>query len=176
MAHSYKASYPPSLSVDPGIVAFFEKFYEVSDTPSAHDVYADSFTPDAIFQAGIKQVKGQDEILATRKGMWDAVASRKHTVYKVFPFGENATELMLYGNVLYGFKDGREKTVDWAARAEMVEHGGKWRFKAYQIYLVGGNGKYIRIRWVLTGRLGFCGNEGLIRIAHFVSGLRMTDT
>lgn len=136
MAHSYKASYPPHVSVDPGIVAFFERFYEVSDTPPAHEEYADSFTLDATFQVGIKQVKGRDSILAMRKGMWDAVASRKHTIYKVFPYGENATELMLYGKVQYGFKDGRETSVEWAARAEMVKEGGKWQFGFYQVYLV----------------------------------------
>jgi hypothetical protein len=136
MAHSYKSSYPPHLSVDPGIVAFFKKFYEVSDTPSAHEAYADSFTSDATFQIGIKQVKGKDDIFAMRKGMWEVVTSRKHTVYKVFPYGANATELMLYGKVQYGFKDGRETSVDWAARAEMFEEGGNWRFKFYQVYLV----------------------------------------
>ena len=136
MAHSYTASYPPHVSVDLGIVAFFEKFYELSDTPPAHEEYADSFTGDAIFQIGIKQVKGRDAILAMRKGMWEAVASRKHTIFKVFPYGENATELMLYGKVQYGFKDGRETSVDWAARAEMVKEGGKWQFRFYQVYTV----------------------------------------
>jgi hypothetical protein len=141
MAHSYKFSCPPNLDVDPGIVAFFEKFYEVSDTPPAHEEYADSFTQDATFQIGIKQVKGKDDIFTMRKGMWEVVTSRKHTVYKVFPYGENATELMLYGKVQYGFKDGRETSVDWAARAEMVQDGGKWRFRFYQVYLVSGTRK-----------------------------------
>ena len=137
MTHSYTSSYPHNLDVDPGIKSFLEKFYEVSDTPSAHEAYADSFTTDATFQIGLKQVKGRDDIFTMRKGMWEAVTSRKHTVFKVFPYGEGATELMLYGKVLYGFKDGRETTVDWAARAELANEGGdKWRFKFYQVYLV----------------------------------------
>lgn len=136
MAHSYKASYPPNLHVDPGIVSFLEKFYEVSDTPPAHEAYADSFTNDATFQIGIKQVNGKDDIFTMRKGMWDVVTSRKHTIYKVFPYGENATEAMLYGKVQYGFKDGRETSVEWAARAEVVQDEGKWKFKFYQVYLV----------------------------------------
>ena len=79
---------------------------------------------------------GKDDIFTMRKGMWDVVTSRKHTVYKVFPYGENATEAMLYGKVQYGFKDGRETSVEWAARAEMVQDEGKWKFKFYQDYLV----------------------------------------
>lgn len=160
MAHSYKASYPTHISVDPGIVVFFEKFYEVSDTPPAHEEYADSFAPDASFQIGIKEVKGRDAILAMRKGMWEAVASRKHTVYKVFPYGENATELMLYGKVQYGFRDGRETSVDWAARAEMVKVGGKWQFGFYQVYLVSQSLLFWKL--MLTVLIGFCGYEGLI--------------
>ncbi len=136
MAHSYTFSTPSSTPVDPGIVSFLEKFYEVSDTPSSHEEYADSFADDATFMIGVKQVKDKEDIYTMRKGMWEAVTSRKHTVYKVFPYGEKADELMLYGRVQYGFKDGREVGVDWGARAEMVKDGGKWKFQYYQVYLV----------------------------------------
>ena len=136
MAHSYTFSTPPSTPVDPGIVKFFEKFYEVSATPSLNEEYADYFADDATFMIGVKQVKGKADILTARKGMWDPVTSRKHTVYKVFPFGEKADELMLYGRVQYGFKDGREVGVDWGARAEMVKESSGWKFKYYQVYLV----------------------------------------
>jgi hypothetical protein len=150
MAHSYSASYPPNLSVDPGIVSFFEKFYEISDTPPAHEDYADSFADDATFQVGIKQVKGKADILKMRQGMWEVVTSRKHTIYKVFPYGEKATEFMLYGKVQYGFKDGRETSVEWAARAEMTNDGGKWRFRFYQVYLVSGRSERMGIGRLLT--------------------------
>jgi len=137
-AHSYTFSTPPNTDLDPGMVKFFEKFYEVSDTPSAHEAYADSFADDATFMIGVKQVKGKEDIYTMRKGMWEVVTSRKHTVYKVFPYGENASEVMLFGKVQYGFKDGREIGVDWAARAEMVkdEAGPSgWKFRFYQVYL-----------------------------------------
>ena len=74
-----------------------------------------------------------------RKGMWEVVTSRKHTVYKMFPYGPDAKEVMLYGKVQYGFKDGREVGVDWAARAELVKDSqgpGGWKFQYYQVYLV----------------------------------------
>lgn len=43
--------------------------------------------------------------------MWTAVEARLHTVYKVYPFGAEADEVMIYGIVDYTFKDGRKTTV-----------------------------------------------------------------
>lgn len=51
------------------------------------------------------------EIVNLRKGMWTAIQSRLHTPIKVFPFGADSTELMLYGTVAYGYKDGRKAEV-----------------------------------------------------------------
>lgn len=81
------------------------------------------------------------EILETRKGMWAKVSSRKHTPMKIFPFGPHATEVMIYGSVVYTLKDGRKADVAWAARAEMAKQGPaeRWRMKFYQIYLVSHN-------------------------------------
>lgn len=71
--------------------------------------------------------------------MWAAVASRKHTVPKIFPFGSNTNEFMLYGTVALGLKNGAESELEWAGRAQLVKSptDGKWRMKFYQIYLVG---------------------------------------
>lgn len=49
--------------------------------------------------------------MAFRKGMWAAVASRLHSPKQIFPFGEGSNEVMLYGNVAYGLKDGRKADV-----------------------------------------------------------------
>jgi hypothetical protein len=43
--------------------------------------------------------------------MWEKVASRLHTPIKIFPFGENADEVMLFGTVAYTLKDGRKANV-----------------------------------------------------------------
>ncbi len=64
------------------------------------------------------------EILALRKGMWEHVASRQHKPLKVFPFGNDANEAMLYGTVSYGLKNGKRSEVDWAARAHLLETEG----------------------------------------------------
>lgn len=68
--------------------------------------------------------------------MWEKVNRRKHTALKVFPFGSKSNEVMLYGTVDYGLKDGREATVDWAARAHLVKHNGAVMMDFYQVYLV----------------------------------------
>jgi hypothetical protein len=71
-----------------------------------------------------------------RQGMWAAVQSRQHTIYKIFPFGDNATEFMLYGSVIYVLKDGKKADVSWGARAQMVKVGNEWKMGYYQVYLV----------------------------------------
>jgi hypothetical protein len=69
--------------------------------------------------------------------MWAKVASRRHTVNKVFPFGTNSEELMLYGSVAFTFKAGGGAEVDWAGRAQLEKSAdGKYRLKFYQVYLV----------------------------------------
>jgi hypothetical protein len=48
---------------------------------------------------------------------------------------------MLYGEVEYGLKNGKEVTVEWAGRAVLVEdkdEKGTWRMKFYQVYLDAG--------------------------------------
>jgi len=67
--------------------------------------------------------------------MWEKVATRKHKPIKVFPFGPNSDEVMLYGTVDYGKKDGTNATVDWSARAHLVKEGSEMKMDFYQVYL-----------------------------------------
>ncbi len=70
-------------------------------------------------------------------GMWSAVSSRKHTIPKIFPFGNDSDEFMLYGNVSLVLKNDARSDLEWAGRAKLVKSdGGQWKFKFYQIYLV----------------------------------------
>jgi len=135
MPHSYAAEFPAGIQVDEGIKQYFEEFYKTSDTPDAHEKYADSFTKDATFVMASKKVVGRDEILPVRKGMWIAVASRLHSPAKIFPFGPNSNEFMLFGTVAYTLKDGRKVEVEWAGRAKLVDESGSWKMSFYQIYL-----------------------------------------
>jgi len=135
MAHSYKSAYPTGTQIDDGIKAFFEDFYRTSDTPDAHEKYVEAFTSNATLVMASKKGVGSEEILGIRKGMWATVASRLHSPTKIFPFGNDANEVMLYGNVAYVLKDGRKAEVDWAARANLVREEGRWRMAFYQVYL-----------------------------------------
>ena len=49
--------------------------------------------------------------MAIRKGLWEKVASRKHTPTKIFPFGSGSDEVMLHGIVAFTLKDGKKATV-----------------------------------------------------------------
>lgn len=60
MAHSYKSDYPADSTINDGIRQFFQTFYEISDTPDAHDTYANQFTKDATFILGTKKSYGHD--------------------------------------------------------------------------------------------------------------------
>ncbi|EXJ59269.1 hypothetical protein A1O7_06701 [Cladophialophora yegresii CBS 114405] len=133
---TYTGAVPPGVTLDPRIVPFFEKFYQVSDTPSAHDAYVASFLPDADFVMGTKSTRGSEGILELRRGLWSGpIQRRKHTLEKIFPFG-SSREVMLYGSVEYGLKNGREVVVQWAGRAVLGEdEEGGLRFRFYQVYL-----------------------------------------
>lgn len=54
---SYASAYP-NVEVDPAIKQYFEKFYQTSDTPDAHQQYADSFTNDATLIMASKKCQG----------------------------------------------------------------------------------------------------------------------
>lgn len=60
MSHSYSSQYPPGVEVDAGIKQFFEEFYKTSDTPEAHEKYADSFTGDATLIMASKKGVGRE--------------------------------------------------------------------------------------------------------------------
>lgn len=129
----------PSLTIDPRIPKFFEAFYATSDNPaeSAHEEYANSLTKDATMVMGSKKVQGHDAILELRKGLWTGpVQKRKHHLKKIYPFGDNSNEMMIYGTVDYGLKNGKDVSVDWAGRALFSDEGGKLKMAMYQVYLV----------------------------------------
>jgi len=135
MPHTYQAQTPPGIQLDSGITQFFEDFYKTSDTPDAHEKYANSFTKDATLVMVSKKGVGRDEILEIRKGMWAAVSSRLHSPLKIFPFGKASDEVMLFGTVAFTLKDGRKSNVEWAARAKLVKEGEEWKMGFYQVYL-----------------------------------------
>lgn len=55
----------PSLPIDPSILQFFKSFYQISDTPDAHEKYVDAFTDDATLTMASKRGVGKDGRLAS---------------------------------------------------------------------------------------------------------------
>lgn len=55
---------------------------------------------------------------------------------KVFPFGSDSDEVMLYGIVEYEYKNGQVGKVPWASRAVLVKNQVSWKMSFYQVYLV----------------------------------------
>ncbi|KAF4974587.1 hypothetical protein FZEAL_8514 [Fusarium zealandicum] len=137
MDSTYDMQSPSDQSLDSGIVSFLQTFYRVSDTPGETEKYVEMFTDDATFVLASKKAVGHKEITTMREGMWDSVASRKHRISKLFPFGTDANELMLHGTVALTLKNGGSAEIEWAGRAEVVkaDADGKYRFKFYQVYL-----------------------------------------
>ena len=85
--------------------------------------------------------------------MWEKVNRRRHNAIKIFPFGSGSDEAMLYGTVEYGLKDGREASVDWAARAHLVKESGSVKMDFYQVYLV--RNAWIHATFLLTKDSGY---------------------
>lgn len=54
---SYTSEYP-STQIDPLYKQFFEEFYKISDTPDAHEKYAQQFTKNAKLTMASKSASG----------------------------------------------------------------------------------------------------------------------
>lgn len=54
---SYISDYP-SIEFDSSYKKFFQDFYKISDTPDAHEKYAQQFTKDATLVMASKKVHG----------------------------------------------------------------------------------------------------------------------
>ena len=71
--------------------------------------------------------------------MWSAVKARSHNPIKVFPFGADSEEVMLYGTADFVFKDESKgkASKEWAARAKLRKVSDEeWKLEEYQVYLV----------------------------------------
>ena len=67
--------------------------------------------------------------------MWDHVKERKHTIYNVYPFGNDPTKFMIHGHVEYLLKTDEKKGLDWAGKADLAKISGCWKLQFYQIWL-----------------------------------------
>ncbi len=60
MTSQYIAFVPSGEEVKPEITSYFEQFYKISDTPDAHEQYANQFTKEAKLIMGPNEAVGRD--------------------------------------------------------------------------------------------------------------------
>ncbi|KAK3947570.1 hypothetical protein QBC32DRAFT_318687 [Pseudoneurospora amorphoporcata] len=120
---------------------FITSFFQVSDNPDLTEEWLSFFHKEAKLVMGDKVAEGKEEIRTLRKGMWEKVKARKHTVQKVFPafahpqprtstgagaMDDDVLEFMVYGTVDYTLRETetgeekKEEKMDWAAHAKLI--------------------------------------------------------
>ncbi|KAK3388193.1 hypothetical protein B0T20DRAFT_107231 [Sordaria brevicollis] len=170
-ASGYNPTWPTNLdaathAARANVSQFITHFFQVSDNPDLTEEWLSFFGDEAKLVMGDKVAEGKEEIRTLRKGMWEKVKARKHTVRKVFPAvfpsgtvggnDDGVLEFMLYGTVVYQFGEngGKEDKMDWAARAELIPQSStrkdgegslevegnttKYVFGRYRVYLAAG--------------------------------------
>lgn len=74
------------------------------------------------------------EIRTLRGNMWSAIATRLHRPMGVFPFDQAANEVMIYGNVDMGLKNGKKvDNVEWSARMVFAQGSKDVKMEFYQV-------------------------------------------
>lgn len=128
------------MAATPSIQSFIKDFYAASDVgPSGHTAYVSYYQPDCRLAMGPIDYEGHAGIQKFRETGWEKVATRKHTVLGTFTNPERPEEeVMLYGTVDYGFKDGTKKEgVEWAGRMELAKDSeGVLKLRYYEVYIV----------------------------------------
>jgi hypothetical protein len=131
------------MSVTPQVASFVKDLYARSDVgPEGHDAYVDLYLPDATLVMDKVQFDGQAGVRKFREAGWEKVATRHHVCKGIFPSPSNPDEVMTYGTVDYGFKDGSKKDgIEFATRLVMDQSGKEIKIKFYQVYIVSGPGR-----------------------------------
>lgn len=126
------------MSVSPQVASFVKDLYARSDVgPEGHDAYVDLYLPDAVLIMGTSQFDGHAGVRKFREAGWEKVATRHHVCEGIFPNPDNKDEVMTYGTVDYGFKDGTQKKgIEFATRLIMDQSKGEPKIKFYQVFIV----------------------------------------
>lgn len=134
------------MPVSQEVQHFITNFYRASDVgPPGHEAYVSHFTPDTTLIMGPTEYPGQDGVRKFRETGWEKVETRRHVCKGIFVDGKHSPlgigevpQVMCYGTVDYGFKDGTSKDgVEWAARMHLVkDEKDELRLKFYQVYIV----------------------------------------
>ncbi len=129
-------------TIIPAVEHFVSTLYATSDVgQSGHQAYVDLYLPDATLIMGLAMYSGHDGVQTFREAGWEKVLWRRHVCRGIFPSPSSpSTEIMTYGTVDYGFKDGTVKEgVEWAARLVLAYVEGQPKLAFYQVYIVSKN-------------------------------------
>ncbi|KAK6719311.1 hypothetical protein SNK03_002434 [Fusarium graminearum] len=131
-------------SLDPRIKHNLPLFYAAADTPN-HELWCSFLTDDVVIKKGASEMKGKDgwthsAVMAFRKvakkEISESTDKSVHMLYKVFPFGVGALEVMLHGRTVRQSPEGVELDgADWAARMHFREIDGEVKIDLYHIYM-----------------------------------------
>ncbi|KAF9871276.1 aminotransferase [Colletotrichum karsti] len=132
-AHSFEYD---ASALDKPLAGFLQRFYTFSDDRENADAWAACFSEDGIMKKAATNVQGRIKISEVNQNSWKGQSSRKHTVFKVFPFSPgNADEVMLYGQSNYVYDDGTTGEMGWAARLHFQRFDdGKILIDMYHIF------------------------------------------
>ncbi|KAK7954278.1 hypothetical protein PG988_014972 [Apiospora saccharicola] len=117
----------------------FTNFFKLSDDPNRNEEWVECFCPDATVVMGEAEAQGTEKIRQLRDGMWETVASRKHTLYSfsggmdINPVEKGERLFMLTGQVDYGLKTGETKAARWSAHGKLKEDADRVRFLYYKV-------------------------------------------
>ncbi|KAK7189132.1 fungal specific transcription factor [Paraphaeosphaeria sporulosa] len=136
----YVSEYPPTCTIDPSIKALISHYYQQVDTKGKHVEYSECWIEDGtLVVPNGQEFTGREAIRNLHSGMWDGVPRRLHRPRKVFPFGDNADEVVIIGTVEYWPEDGPYKKQDMAARAKYRKDSntGEVKIVRLQVWLTG---------------------------------------
>ncbi|KAF2659435.1 hypothetical protein K491DRAFT_712711 [Lophiostoma macrostomum CBS 122681] len=115
----YLSEYPPDCKVNPDIQALIRHYYTQVDTQGRHVEYSECFAEDGVLVVPQgREFHGRDAIRDVHQGMWSGVAKRVHRPTKIYPFGNDASEVTIIGTVEYWPDDGSYLKKDMAAVAK----------------------------------------------------------
>ncbi|KAH7116766.1 hypothetical protein B0J11DRAFT_100520 [Dendryphion nanum] len=134
----YSSEYPPANNLHPDIQAFIRHYYTQVDTQGRHTEYSECWTEDGVLivPSGV-EFRGRESIRNLHSGMWNGVPKRLHRPSKIYPFGNDADEVMILGSVEYWPDDGPYVKKDMAARAKYQRNAnsGKIEMSSLQVWL-----------------------------------------
>jgi len=128
-------SFQPSPLLPEVKANFIKGFYAVSDDPTKLDDYVAHFTPDAEVKMGIApSATGAEGIRKLRSSMWSVIATRHHRPMGVYVLDAEAREVMVYGDLDLGLKNGERVYIQWSGRI-VFGPGPDLKMSFYQVYM-----------------------------------------